>query len=285
MSKRTYLQDPDVQEFIQWLAKNLDTNLLAHQYVVRCSKKHWQCTSLFDAYKKYDWSFSAVPELGITAGNCFAANNVVLDAIQQKLKKALADADNGALLQAAKCLMAWGGVTNGNNKWLDRHQDQLVSIITETKEVLSSGDVAAFPETIRFNAGFTKLYALICDDLIIYDSRVAAALGWLVVKFCQETQRSEVPESLRFPWAGAKEASTAANPKNRCPNSGPLVFSRLRSGRYHAQWALQASWLLKEVLEVDTSPFSRLAAQEQLRALEAALFMIGYDLGFDSELI
>lgn len=38
---------------------------------------------------------------------------------------------------------------------------------------------------LRFNAGMTKVYSLLADSLIIYDSRVAAALGWIVVKYCQ----------------------------------------------------------------------------------------------------
>lgn len=283
MTKSTYLRQTDVQEFIQWLAENLETSLFAHQYVDRRSKRQWQCASLFDAYKKYDWGFSAIPELEVEKGSSFEANHIALDAIQKELKQALGDADNEALLQAAKSLMAWGGVTNGNNKWLEINKELLVDTFTDTKEALHAGCVDHLTGALRFNAGFTKLYALICDDLIIYDSRVAAALGWLVVKYCQETQRSKVPELLRFPWAAAKEASTTVNPKNRCPKSGTLRFPGLRSGVHHAQWALRASWLLEKMLGMSDSSFNLLVPQVRLRAVEAALFMIGYDLGFDSE--
>ena len=38
------------------------------------------------------------------------------------------------------------------------------------------------------NSGFTKIYSLYIDDFIIYDSRVGAALGFLVRCYCEEKE-------------------------------------------------------------------------------------------------
>lgn len=87
----------------------------------------------------------------------------------------------------------------------------------------------------------TKVYSLICESLVIYDSRVAAALGWIVVKYCQAMGLRQVPTELRFPWAPAKSAPGASNPKQRNPSAGSLIFPTLRAGALHAEWNLKAS--------------------------------------------
>ena len=65
----------------------------------------------------------------------------------------------------------------------------------------------------------TKIYSLLVDDFIIYDTRVAAALGWAIVKYCREQKLEELPEYLRFPWGAAKEAPKTLRPKQRNPSS------------------------------------------------------------------
>lgn len=71
-----------------------------------------------------------------------------------------------------------------------------------------ASDAQHFTGLSRFNAGITKVYSLVLEDFIIYDSRVAATLGWLVATFCRAGAR-EVPDALRFPWMPAKEAPGA----------------------------------------------------------------------------
>jgi hypothetical protein len=39
-------------------------------------------------------------------------------------------------------------------------------------------------KNLRLSSGMIKVYSLLCKDFIIYDSRVAAGLGWMVVKYC-----------------------------------------------------------------------------------------------------
>ena len=53
---------------------------------------------------------------------------------------------------------------------------------------------------IIMNSGFTKIYSLIVQDFIIYDSRVGAALGLLIKCFCEDKQKEKIPEELRFAW-------------------------------------------------------------------------------------
>lgn len=285
-----YAALPHVADFIEWLAGELDSRtLFQHQYLNRRSGKHWQCDSLFGAYQAYAWNHPGNARLGFNPGVSAASNARALEALRQDLL--VAGGDDDRVLQAALDVMAWGGVTAGNAEWLRTHRTGLAHMIQEVREALIAGDPDApvlRSRSLRFNSGMTKIYSLICPDFIIYDSRVAAALGMIVVRYCEAKGLEEVPEALRFPWAAAKEDERARLPKRRNPSSGTLRFKRLRSGRHHALWNLRASWVLSRVLAhplAADSPFQALVAPEQpLRALEQALFMIGYDLGPDEAL-
>lgn len=285
MKKSDYLQIPAVQGFVDWLSQHLDSDLLAHGYTNRRSRLSWHCNSVFDAFAQYRWGHTALPRLGCPKGSSFATNAATLEALRLDLRQALASADDTLACQAAIDVMTWGGVRAGNVRWLMANSFGLAQRLVEVRDALSADDTAdprlQAPE-LRFNAGMTKVYSLLCDNLIIYDSRVAAALGWVVVRYCQAQGLSRVPAELGFPWAPAKTAPGHPNPKQRNPGSGMLTFPPLRSGPLHAEWNLKASWLLEATLSsphAQASAFrSRVAPGEQLRALEAALFMVGYDL-------
>ena len=191
----------------------------------------------------------------------------------------------GQVVTAAVDVMTWGGVRAGNVRWLHANQTLLPQILSSTRQALDAGNddhPLLGARDLRFNAGMTKVYSLICDRFVIYDSRVGAALGWAVVKFCQTRKLPEIPQELRFPWAPAMGAANDLSPKRRNAGQSGLTFPRLVSGTTHACWNLKASWLLSAVLEhaaTQSSGFNQIENfHTRLRALEAALFMIGYDL-------
>lgn len=81
----------------------------------------------------------------------------------------------------------------------------------------------------------------------------------------------------------AREVPNHCDPKTRDPSRGPYGFTQVNSPVVHVLWNIRASWILNEVLrksrKSETLCFHRKA--NPLRALEAALFMWGYDLGHD----
>ncbi|MNP30580.1 hypothetical protein D3C76_1236580 [compost metagenome] len=63
-----------------------------------------------------------------------------------------------------------------------------------------------------------------------------------------------------------------------------MQFPPLQGGTLHAQWNIRASQILAAVLAHDNAKHSGFnkddgSGSSPLRRLEAALFMIGYDLG------
>lgn len=122
------------------------------------------------------------------------------------------------------------------------------------------------------NSGFTKIHSLIIDDFVIYDSRVAAALGMLVFMFCKDTGKTSIPVELQFAHGGSRKNPNSINDR-RDPSSGVFKFPPINSSHtVHVINNIKANWLLKKVVEKSNSNFV------SLRQLEAALFMIGYDV-------
>jgi len=286
MERNTYIQTATVANFVKWMSENLDGDTFAHQYTNRRSGYVWHCDSLYDAYAQFNWPHPGNQRLGEPTGTTFESSAATLQALSQDLQSALGlQGGDHLVVTAAVDVMTWGGVRAGNVRWLHANQANLPQVLSSTRQALDAGSTdhpLLVAKDLRFNAGMTKVYSLICDRFVIYDSRVAAALGWAVVKFCQAAGLSEVPQELRFPWAPAKSAAKDPAPKRRNAGRSGLIFPKLKPGANHAAWNLKASWLLSDVLEQNGAQNSRFNQIERfdtrLRALEAALFMIGYDL-------
>ncbi|MFK8328616.1 hypothetical protein M2D63_001175 [Pseudomonas sp. BJa5] len=276
---------PHVPEFIGWLATELDSRtLFKHQYVDRRSGAKWSCESLYDAYRGYAWNHPGNARLSFNPGASADSNAHALEALRQDLQAA--GSDDERVLQGALDVMAWGGVSAHNAQWLKANKVGLGRMVQDVKAALIKKDPDApilRSNTLRFNSGMTKIYSLVCPEFVIYDSRVAAGLGRLVVQYCKAKGLTRVPEGLNFPWAAAKEGENSTDPKNRNPSTGTLQFKRLRSGSHHARWNMNASWVLSQVASharCAASPFrTGVTPAQTLRAIEQALFMIGYDLG------
>ena len=122
-----------------------------------------------------------------------------------------------------------------------------------------------------------KIYSLLCDDCVIYDGRVGAALGLLTRQFCEATGHTEVPSALEFAFGTPKEARNTKNTKVRDPSHGPLRFPRLGpDARFHTVQARRANWFIGRALNRNPNAFS--AGEEGFHELAAGLFMVGYDL-------
>jgi len=294
ISKGVFLNDDAVRGFIEYLVKliNGKENCFYHSYRNRKTKGEWSCNSLQDAFKQYDWK-----------GKSYLETKGLLDGFKGELRKAFNSNNNKAFKVVCRNILKWGGVLPQNTTWLDNHDTILVDSFSESKEMLTDQeelklDKADWNEKgrrntskFRMNAGYTKIYSLLCDDFIIYDSRVAAALGKLVVNFLNENKNenfTELKKKLAFKVMPAKEGENCNSPKIRKPISQHIKFTGINnSGFSHAEWNVKANWILAAAVEkaVENSKMSWGGdnKQDKLRALEAALFMIGYDLPIPSD--
>lgn len=286
MKRKTYLEHKDVAAFVNFMASKLDDHTLQHGYQT-ARREIFTFHGLADALAQYKWPFRfTAPDNDEKIGMSFADNASALDILRQELRNHLppnnrAGSDQG-FCEWACAVMKWGGVTNGNVTWLQNNMSSLAREVKNVNAIFDEedDDLAKLEPIQRFNSGMTKVYSLLRDDFIIYDSRVAAALAWFVVKWCEETVRKEVPSLLAFGCMPAKEGENPRISKIRNPSTKKLQFPDLRNNVYlHAQWNLRASWILKACLEQAPTASFHQQPGGGLRALEAALFMWGYDLG------
>jgi hypothetical protein len=134
------------------------------------------------------------------------------------------------------------------------------------------------------NSGFTKLYALLIDNFIMYDGRVGAALGLLGRLYAEEMGLEKIPQAIEFSFGSGKVSvgkQLAGNRRN--PSKGRYKLSEFSGNHYrHINDNIKASWLLKALADKTTSRFALLPQgpllNERLTAIQSALFMIGYDV-------
>lgn len=258
MTKEEFLNDKDVAGFIQWFSHKLSD--FPYSYYNYREKKNWKCTSFYDACEKYNWNKSEWRDTQKTLEN-----------FSIRLKESIDRANNDACKEVCCDILKWGGVLRGNQTKLEEinNKEGLCFYLTKAKAFFSRNSIDSPEEEIIMNSGFTKIYSLYIDDFIIYDSRVGAALCYMVKLYCEE-QKKKLSERLKFAYSNSR------NPKvNRNPNNGTYKFSLLDRGKIHIECNMKANWLLKEVLNAPICKF------KDLRSLEAALFMIGYDIPRD----
>jgi hypothetical protein len=284
VNKAAYLCQPDVVAFTTWFGSILTTPLPVHRLLMP-ARPPITFNGLADALHQYYWAFKfKEPSSGLShAGSNFAQSAAALTILASGLNAALppSPSSDSQICGWAVAVMEWGGVSNGNVKWLKARQVGLAAHVSATRRLLSANDddmVTLNAGISRFNAGMTKVYSLIVDGFIIYDSRVAGALAWFVLKWAQEKKLMAVPESLALRCLPAKEALDTNNPKLRNPSYEKYQFKWINRPAQHAHWNMRASWLLSAAIAAAGKQTHAFGGSNGLRALEAALFMWGYDL-------
>lgn len=278
VNKKAYLTNPFVDQFVRWFAGELVSPTVENHYEVVRPRQRFHFVGLADAFRQYQWEYTVtLPGQAPQSGSSFADNQEMLRELAAGLAGALNAGSVPEMREWVLAVLQWGGVKARNVRWLKANSDLLHEIAAPAAFLgLGDDDIGGLRDNVhRFNSAMTKAYSLIVPNFIIYDSRVAGALAWFVARWCRRTGRGQVPELLAF---GCLPARSTVNRKLRNPTTGGLIFQEMK-GRpaIHAHWNLRASWLLEAVLQRTSSPVFR-NAPNPLRALEAALFMWGYDL-------
>ncbi len=176
--------------------------------------------------------------------------------------------------------MHWGGVDNKHRQkrtfeWIERNTDGIsaklstaVELIKDERASLDSFD----GENLMMNSTMTKFVSLADPEqkLVIYDGRLAGALGFFVARFAEEREihQYDLAEQLLF----AVDREAKRSPKTNRIHF-PALFGKARD-RCHASMVRSASHLIWQAAkECQASP----------REIEAALFMWGYKVAEESE--
>ena len=271
MMRDDYLRASWVKCFVAWLRQRVRGEAcFQHGYRMPGPPHDWRCCSLWEAYEGYRWQDAD-----------FKATQETLDCLRKEIQAATDAADNCRFTTAALAALEWGGVSGRNKERLCELQDGALRTFSEAASLLdpARANTARLDDVHYMNSGWTKVYALMLNDFPIYDGRVGAAMGYLVRLWwraarpdCGGKETCQVPELLRFRWLPGK------GNHHRDPSAGCLSFKKLShvDPRRWAECNVWTAWILGEVC--GEGRFGNLPEAYRLRALEAALFMIGYEL-------
>lgn len=234
----------------------------------------WECRSLQDAADWYQWN---------RGGRETTKSR--LEDLSERLRKCLSEADESScheLHHVCLEILEWGGVERVSSKWLREScidkslrwkTNKAVEFLIEGSGLTKWSHFDG--KDLVMNSGMTKVYALAAPaDIPMYDGRVGAGLGLLARKYLEDKRHNAVPEELRFPWGAGQATSQNRDTHPRNPSCPPYTFPCLSRGgenpdKYHAEWCWRAGRILREAVK---------DLKVELRYVEDALFMIGYDV-------
>ena len=285
----------DAENFIEWLTNRLDEGGLNHQWVSRSGKtgvpkdKTWACTSLYVAYKQYVWP-ATCPSTGDKVMT-FSETLVCLEELRTRLLAAMRVDDAKACEVLCCQILEWGGVAHRPNiarrvkilgpelaAYLGAIQSHFQRSDLDAEDVEVEVCVGKKHIPIELDSGTTKIYSLICPEFVIYDGRVGAALGHLVARWNQDAHQGRqeaIPTSLWFAWGDRSKKTRDPIPSGFPREMFPLLRNDDGSRIGHN---LRANWLCKKLAQESRGTrFEELGdVADRMRAIEAALFMIGY---------
>ena len=271
--KRATRNQEQIHEFCQFLAHEWRGNR-QHSYAVpsrgksrgwsRAVDGNWSTVGLADAVSKYAWR-----------GKNFAENKAEFDRLAADLQSAIQRDSNSDVCMILRTIMHWGGVDNsfrqkGTFEWIERNADEISAKLSNGVDLIKDeqASLASFDGVnLTMNSTMTRIVSLADPEqkLVIYDGRVAGALGYFVARFAEEREIHQYDLAEQLLFAVDREAK-------RRPETNrihfPALFGSARD-RCHAsmvRWASQLIWQVAK--ECQASP----------REIEAALFMWGYNV-------
>lgn len=285
MDRNTFLGQPDVRGFIDWLCMTLpklDVHLRfrSSQFVKGGLNK--KVVGIESVHALYCWGsgWKDYQTGQWVASTDWPSTKISLQLLRDRLATALASKCEDTTYKACRAVLQWGGV-RGAVPFLGqlRQQGKLVHYLESCRPLfsLTTGQKLSqlnSSSILRFDAGLTKIHSLIdTTGSPIYDSRVGAAIAMLYALY---RAGATVPPLLSFP-SGAARGAQIRDPGALGYAKAPQFFSSSVSAHRWAQSQLELGWIIQETLVQAPTLFSG-GLSERCHAFEAALFMIGYDI-------
>lgn len=291
MNRHQFLNDPDVIAFTDWLAPQLQTlpvNLaIPHHPRFVPGGVSVNVSGIDAVTAAYMWRST-----GMANGN-WESTTAHCSLLAETLRAAVATNDVAGTLEAAWKIIQWGGghKKNGAYKFLQKLDNKLILYLKQTSQAFSitNADTNTIVQPVMaMNSMLTKVHAFLATDgLPIYDSRVAVAIATLVETWRQASippdvlTNTPIPDALHFPTVNARN-SARATVLRRFPNAVKPKHIHAYNPTSAQTWSgakLRLAWLMEALLTKETPKgLEILALPDRMRALEAALFMIGYDV-------
>lgn len=272
MDLQQFLQDKDVENFADWMARCLPS-LHVH---LRIKLSRFVPTQIDQQLV----GIEAVLAHYVWRGN-WTETKAEIARYRRDLHNALLARNQQKLLAVCAEIVRWGGDRNPNRGAMPflRAQQDLAGYldVSSSALLLDSADTTQLGAVERMNSMLTKVHAFVAKDgLPIYDSRVAAAIAGLLECYRQSGANAdwtEVPDALSFP--ALMTSRTVFDLNAEAPDHGMMAY---RTDVW-ASAKVRLGWLLRRVLEKNATLFQDEGSlPARMHAFEASLFMLGYDV-------
>lgn len=286
MKREQFLAQPEVESFVAWLAANLPA--LTFKLRFKSSKfvpggLTVDVQGIERVLEHYRWKASwHDSNQSVVESETWAETQRSLGQLREWLTSAVNAGDEQQALQACLQILRWGGV-RGAIPFLHRlaakgelsgYLKKMAGLMTlEGDNDLDDLDASSVE---RFDSGLTKIHALLdLSGSPIYDSRVGAAIAMLYSLFRQQWAGRGKP-LLMFPSGGAR-GSQIRNPGAFLNSVAAPQFSTIDYAEW-ARWQVRLGWIIRALLERTNWFAGQGTLPARCHALEASLFMLGYDL-------
>lgn len=277
--KSDYLMNPVVSGFVKFLKEVVSGNTeIQSSYTPAKDKKNkFSANTVEEALINYKWG-----------GKTYIENKEILDSLSQQLISGNKSKNELETLVTCLKVLEWGEVYRGAVGWLADAADKekLVEKISKSVEILEGDDLnktALFNQNqiLRCDSGTTKIFSLASKKSIIYDGRVACAMGMLIIDYLsKETNFKTIPVELDL-LMDSPSSST-----NRNPSVKKYKFvsksNQKSKGINHAVSNIKSNWIIEKVVNSQSFQWECYGLNgdsnliDKMRAVEAAFFMIGY---------
>lgn len=225
----------------------------------------------FDNAGKYDCFTKAIEKYRWPLNRNGLGFNETLELFKTWRNK-LTDKDQHHLLKTCKEIFGWGGILKTES--IEEIGD-LNYFLKHMNQKLSQDEIIIYDLNPNYiSSGFTKIYAALNENFVMYDGRVGAALCYFIRKYLEGKGEHKLPLELMFGWGLGRSE------KNRNPSSETLRFKEITANRtIHFISNIKASWLLETIAKdkAIVIPIAKNPA-EKVFALQTALFVLGEEL-------
>ncbi len=273
-AKEHYLSIEVVDAFAHYLADFLSTRAFASPYLTENlrPKTHYCFVSIQDAYEQFMMEPKNV-ELETRA-----------DQFREPIREALLARDDEKLNELINALYE-ERLQKRNNEWLlgiDLTVSDLIGYGYEQfKSESPEYHLFGIKHGPRMTSNLSRIYSLLIDDFLTYESRVVATLCYFVREFCLE-KGIKLPAELQFyrlqGWGKDKKVNerNASWGDNIFPSLDAVKKQPKRESEFAKSNSL-ASWVCSRAIEIALQrPEAQwLAGDRPLRKLQSAFFMMG----------
>lgn len=278
IDNNSYTDSEYVSQFINFLGKIVsgERNIFCDYTPKKDKQNQFIITSFREGLERYRWGGKSFEDTQHTVSNLSSKLNLAVDEKNEHL-----------MLQAALSILEWGQVYRGCIDWLLTHSEsrQLIEVITDSSKIIDgtlsipTDDFTSLFDkggVYRCNSGTTKIFSFCSNKSIIYDGRVACAIGMLVHDFLKESRIPFIPEDLNFLMdAAQRNTSKYTNPEYSFASktdSANALFNQAISN-------LKINLILQKLIQNSgASILGFTSTQDKMRAIEASMFMIGYEV-------